>query len=345
MEDFSSYIYPLKNINQTFAFMQLYLESLEDNDQDFMCMTFNEIFKTSFTIKTIALIIDKFSNMLKNELCDLKSVYDKINGKLVYKPKLIKPPTNKCFYCSSILLQSHVKNGFAYYFDKPKKIRFQILKCYDCKIEYHQDTYIKVINQEKYLYSSNYNVEYVTTSSQTCFHIPLLKYLDECIIRSGMKFDGFTDIYNAITLGELEGRKLDRRRLSEGYFTYKIREYIKKQNQTNEIKSFDSKLSENYLEENIANFQKNFVLRWSKLHALNCKSLNCDNTSNQIEKTNFLLSEDLFITPKLLKFITSGVKMFLLSKVLLAYICLKYWILLDMKLEVSNWKIGVCSCW
>ena len=94
-----------------------------------------------------------------------------------------------------------------------------------------------------------------------------------------MKFDGFADSYNACNLKNNSLRPLNRIRLAEGWYTYKIKQFIAKRKSSSEILDFNPKMTEKYLEENFHQFQNDFVVDWSKKHALNCSSLNCHKTS------------------------------------------------------------------
>jgi hypothetical protein len=100
--------------------------------------------------------------------------------------------------------------------------------------------------KKKYLYK-NLDSKYITTSSQTSFEINLLSWFDINIVCNQISFSGFSEAYNifhnpnkdVIHFGSLKFeayfnllwyRTLDRRRLSEGWFTWKLRTSLIKLN-------------------------------------------------------------------------------------------------------------------
>ncbi|CAF0846898.1 unnamed protein product [Brachionus calyciflorus] len=117
-------------------------------------------------------------------------------------------------------------------------------------------------------------VQFFKLSNQTMFSRDFLIDLDNHITRNQVTFEGYTDAYN---------RKLNdndvllyRKRLSEIWFGFKIRQYQNLYDQT--LKCFDLKESESFLENFIPKFQSDLLLLWNKKHDFICSSSICKET-------------------------------------------------------------------
>ena len=95
-----------------------------------------------------------------------------------------------------------------------------------------------------------------------------------------MKFDGFCDLYNRCNNNT---RKLCRKRLSEAYFYFKTKQFLFEINYScSDIHYFNPKKTEQFLETNLETFQNFFVQKWTKIHKMECGSLNCHDTGKLI---------------------------------------------------------------
>ena len=93
-----------------------------------------------------------------------------------------------------------------------------------CLIVYSADYYVS--NEKKYIYPSKLQPKILQTSSRTAFEIFLLQTFDLLLFRNGISFEGFGDFYNTLYPNDKIERNFDRRRLSESYFSFKIRNFI-----------------------------------------------------------------------------------------------------------------------
>ena len=174
-------IYPLKNLQEFFGLIFLYLES--DDDLKFVSNSFNDCFDTNYNDGDIELLLIKYLRLLKLNETGLQEIFNKLKNKVNNKKQLIMPPVNRCLECKLLLSISSEKNEItAYCFDKPKIMLQMNKRCHRCSIEYSFRNYTKFNSSFEYLYSSKISSDFLATSRETCFEIKLLKYFDEQII-------------------------------------------------------------------------------------------------------------------------------------------------------------------
>ncbi|CAF1001166.1 unnamed protein product [Brachionus calyciflorus] len=269
--------YPLVNLKQFVSLFFLVQQS--NDDYDFVCESFNELFNTNYDYDSISLLVSKFITLFgfnKTELIDFFSCLEKM---LMKKKKYLMPPVNKCFDCENSLdTQKKACKIVAYCLDSPKILYFKTKTCKRCEIEYSFRHYKRCISNETFLYQPSEISSFLATSQETCFEMKLLRYLDEQIIRNGVTFEGFCDSYNQLYPEFIEGRPLNRIRLAEAWYSFKIKHYLFNYMQNETFHDFKSDSTETYLETYINKWKDEFTLRWSKIHQMNCKVLNCDST-------------------------------------------------------------------
>ena len=151
-------------------------------------------------------------------------------------------------------------------------------RCHRCSIEYSFRNYTKCNSSFEYLYSSKITSDYLATSRETCFEIKLLKYFDEQIIRNGVTFEGFSDSYNSLYYDVADVRPLNRVRLAEAWYSFKIKQFILQDPSLQLDFKSDSKSTESLLGNLIPLMKHSFALRWADIHKQHCKIHNCDST-------------------------------------------------------------------
>lgn len=144
-----SFLYPLSNIQQAFGLMLL---KFSVNDINFVCESFNEIFKSHFDPQTLDLTIEKFIGYFKLDLLYCKNLLSMLQNKVNTKKKLLLPPIYKCHRCSFKLdySDSSYKNIIYYSFDGPENRVVSIKKCKVCSISYSFSGYYE--NNKYFVY-------------------------------------------------------------------------------------------------------------------------------------------------------------------------------------------------
>lgn len=157
---------------------------------------------------------------------------------------------------------------------------YKVKKCVQCNIDYSFRNYTRCSTSQSFLYPASIKLTFLATSLETCFEIKLLKYFNEQIIRNGVTFDGFSDSYNNLYREEGNFRPLDRRRLSEAWYSYNIKRYLYQFSSSFEIIDFkcDGKSTELLIGNNFSSWKDAQTIKWFRLHNLHCKCLNCDST-------------------------------------------------------------------
>jgi hypothetical protein len=225
--------------------------------------------------------VSKFNYLSNNAFSSFVQTYKKIKLEIENRDIIIYPPLENCSKCLSKLQYLSDKTILVYYYDGPKMVKCVQTECNQCQIKYNVNNFEKSIAKESFLYGDNIKVDFIKTSNKTIFEAKLLIYLDEHICRNGMKFDGFSDSYNIVNEERFNKniRKLDRRRLSEAWFTFKIKQFLLEINSKNDIQDFESKHTEEFLKLNFEKLKNFFIEKWSKIHQKACDSKNCHQTS------------------------------------------------------------------
>ena len=274
-------IYPLDNLQQFFSLFYLIQES--DDDHCFISESFNDIFGTNYSADSISLFLAKFLNLFRMDKAGLVQLFASLKKKASNKKEYLLPPVNKCIDCHFILQSSNIsKKIVAYCFDSPKILFFKVKRCERCDIDYSFRNYKRCSNSETFLYPEFVPLTFLATSQDTCFEIKLLRYLDEQIIRNGVTFEGFSDSYNQLYPKVVGERPLNRIRLSEAWYSYKIKHYLFLNKPNDTFLDFKSAYTETFLEPYIELWKDEFTFRWSQIHKTNCTVLNCDATGSFI---------------------------------------------------------------
>lgn len=87
-----------------------------------------------------------------------------------------------------------MNNSVVFTNDGPKECIFKEKLCNYCEIYYECDSY--TIDNKKFLYNPNENIDLIVTSKESVFEISLLKEYDKQLVRNATTFSGFSDVYN-----------------------------------------------------------------------------------------------------------------------------------------------------
>jgi hypothetical protein len=281
MEFLIKLIHPLQSVQELMGFIYLYFESHGEFDFNFLNEIFQRHFTTVLSFDTIRAIVSKFNYFSNNAFSNFVQTFKKIKLEIENREMIIYPPLDNCSKCLSKLQYLSDKTILVYYYDGPKMVKCVQTECNQCQIKFNVNNFEKSITKEYFLYDNNIKVNFIKISNKTIFETKLLIYLDEHICRNGMKFDGFSDSYNCVNESSFKKniRKLDRRRLSEAWFTFKIKQFLLEINDTSDILDFESKHTEEFLKLNFDKLKQFFIEKWSKIHKTECDSKNCHQTS------------------------------------------------------------------
>ncbi len=271
---------PLENLQQFYSLY--YLVQVADGEHSFISDGLNEIFKTEYTATSIRVLLAKFSNLFGMETVSLNSLFTSLKQIASKKKQYILPPITCCLFCSFILVpHNSTQKITSYCFDSPKLLWYQDKWCKHCDINFSFRNYSNLKTNETFLYPPDIKLSFFASSSETCFDLKLLHYFDEQIIRNGVTFEGFSDSYNSLYADQLkEIRPLNRKRLSEVWYSYKIKQYLYSNEYVLPIRDFkyDSKSTELFLGPRLPTWFHSFTLKWAKTHRKNCSIQNCDTT-------------------------------------------------------------------
>jgi hypothetical protein len=259
------------------------MEGFGEFDYNYIKDSIQRHFGTSLTLDNIRAIVSKFNFFSKYAFSNFVTTFKKLKNEIKTREMIVFPPVLQCSKCSSTLVYLSDKTILVYYYDGPKMVKCVQTECNLCQIKYNVNNYENSITKELFLYEKNITVNFIKISNKTIFEVKLLKYLDEHIIRNGMKFDGFSDSYNCINehCYSVDIRKLDRRRLSEAWFTFKIKQILLELENKSNILDFKSKQTEQFLKANFERFKNHFIEKWSKRHKQDCSGKNCNDTGNK----------------------------------------------------------------
>ena len=274
-------LHPLTNLKQFYGFFFLVQES--DGDHHFVSESLNEIFDTNFGCDTIGLLLAKFSSLFGMDGCSLEKLFASLKLKAKQKKRFLLPPVLKCLKCNFLLensRQSH--NIIAYNLNSPEEMCYMKKLCKPCNISYSFRNYTRNESDESFLYPHNLALTHLATSNETCFELKLLHYFHEQIIRNGVTFEGFCDSYNQLYPEYAGQRPMNRIRLGEAWYSFRIKYYLNLNNKTPliPIRDFKSTDTETFLGPVISDWQDNFTVRTAATHKLHCKVLNCDATGS-----------------------------------------------------------------
>lgn len=215
---------PLRNFGEAFSLMYLVLEIKDKNRFENITKSFNKLFDSNLSIENVKCCIQKFKhNSLNFDADNFSETYNKLKIIKEDMKEIVRPPISKCLNCDNTLSKTGSSDIITFTLQKIVINEVENFQCYKCLNSYSADFYTQ--NDTKYLYPSNVETSIVQTSSQTAFDTFLLNTFDYLLFRSGVSFEGFCDYFNAVFPNNKIKRNLDRRRLSEAYFTYKIRNF------------------------------------------------------------------------------------------------------------------------
>ena len=272
-------LYPLVSLKQLYCLMFLVQES--DGDHRFVSSNFNDLFGTNYDVDSIKVLLAKFTTLFGTDDAGLSDLFSTLKLKAKLKRQFIVAPVSRCLKCNFILETSrHSHKLIAYNFDSPKEMWYQVKQCMHCEISYSFRNYTHNKSDQSFLYPLNLALTHLATSSETCFEIKLLRYFHEQIVRNGVTFEGFCDSYNQLYPEFVGERPMNRIRLSEAWYSFRIKHYLNLNNRTpdNPFPDFKSDATETFLESVISDWQDNFTVRTAAVHTTHCKVLNCDLT-------------------------------------------------------------------
>ena len=284
-------LFPFTKSQQAICFLFLLLEREDEEDAHFISTSFNSVFETHFSAEFVNPMAQKFQNILKEDLKSIRTSYKKIKLLISQKPKTLTPPIKNCLYCNSTLVNAKLKNITTYHYNGPESNQIRFRRCNLCDTDYGLSSYVKRKKNESdsfYIYPNKISTEYLQISNETCFELKLLRNLDEQIFRSGVTFEMFSISYNSLFENYAAKRPLCRKRLSEAWFTFKIKHFLLKYSGNQEIYDFSSKETEIYLENKLEYFKRSFLFSWSKIHDSHCRIPNCNDSCMYFIKTNII---------------------------------------------------------
>jgi len=89
---------------------------------------------------------------------------------------------------------------------------------------------------------------------------------------------------------DLEIRSLDRRRLKEAWFCYKLQLFMAGIDDTKSLSGLDPKFTDEFIKKKINLLVKNFTKKWAGIHNNFCEIKNCTKTSRILSLFCFLLN-------------------------------------------------------
>lgn len=266
-------IYPFTSLKEFFTFF--YLVSESEDDLEFVVDSFNQI--SNLNINDVHLLLDKFQRLFDLKESSFSSYFLSLKSVVSKKMKILLPPVNKCLQCGKNLeISSNSNEITAFCFDSVRIMKQKSKYCSLCVIDYSFRNYTIGKTAASYLYPQEVLLSFLATSKSTCFEIKLLQYFDEQVTRNGVTFEGFADSYNRINPEKEEIRSLNRIRLSEAWYSYKIKYFLYQNNPNNSILDFKSNSTEIFLEPFLPIWKNNFTSKWSTKHSQICHVINCD---------------------------------------------------------------------
>jgi hypothetical protein len=123
-------------------------------------------------------------------------------------------------------------------------------------------------NDEFYYYPNKISLNFFQLSSKTIIEIKLLRELEESIFRNGTSFQGFADVYNY--LNNESTRPLNRKRIAEAWFSWKLTIFLRSECLENLAAVFDHKKSELVIGQYLESIRSSKLFEWNQDHELNC---------------------------------------------------------------------------
>ena len=280
---FEKYIFPLKSLKELFVLFFLYfLPDTRLSDIEIIDIM-NAYLGTKYSNNTLRIIFSSLSQFFGVNTEELYVFATDLKNLLKNKSEIVNPPVNNCFECMGQLTPIKAsKTTLAFCISGIKEIICNSASCKKCNMFYFIDYFTK--NSEKLLYEKNIFYKYLKTSEQTVFEISLLEFYNHNLIRSAVGFEAFSDIYNNYhklfnKYFRIKGRQLYRMRLSEGWFTYTLRNTLLNFGCN---KYFDSKYTEDIIGKFLAQIKFMTIKKWSSNHDSKCQKENCKYTGKLI---------------------------------------------------------------
>jgi hypothetical protein len=206
---------------------------------------------------------------------------EKLNNILSTTKKIIKVPINECLKCRTILINFKQKEINVYFQSSSEKCLIQTKICKICNIQYNLNTYKFLINNEAFYYPKLIDMKFIQTSTQIVFEKNLIEIFDQFMSRNQVTFEGFTETYNKLYINNKLNRELNRKRLTECWFYYKILNYHY-QFSISPVSVFNSKETESYLDSFFQIIKNKTINQWFISHNEVCKAKNCANIGGLI---------------------------------------------------------------
>lgn len=287
MRFFNDYCSPLNSFEQVFNFVYLFIETKDRDNFNSLVEFFNYQYDTNLSVMQVNCLAEKLKLFLGINFHSLILNYNNLSDKVKSLKKIIRPPLSNCLRCNRVLSRKVFKNTLTYYIDGPKETIQEILDCRICRIEYKYDKYSEDDIYMTYPNSCETSIFYL--SDYLSFDIGLIFNLNHHILRNGVTFEGYADVYNEKILNDKY--KLNRKRLSEAFFSYNIKRLY--HNSLDGLQDINPKNTEEVLENLLPSFSLKFSREWSKIHDSSCLIKNCSGTGTFLVKNHQCI--DLYI--------------------------------------------------
>jgi hypothetical protein len=284
---------------QIVSFFYLYINSYSKDFAE-ISESMNRLFQLNYSTAETKNIFDNLIFSKNISLDGLTNLMRRLNDEIKSFNSCIYPPVQNCTYCDKKLSFKSKKKVIIYKLNGAEMSNIISNECKSCEITFSLNTFEINRSKERYFYPPSIKITHFETSLQTIFETRLLMNFDEFLSRNHVPFDGFCDTYNIINISELNNtlRPLDRRRLSEAWFSWKIAMYEHKFG-TEYLLHFGCKNTDKLLESRFEFYKRNIILSWHYIHLFYCKSTLCSKISSI-----FLYREFIFLF--LVFFILSG---------------------------------------
>ncbi|CAF1102745.1 unnamed protein product [Brachionus calyciflorus] len=232
---------------------------------------FSEKYQKNIDPNSLECLMSKFCFLMGTNIVAFKNLKNDLKIILRKKTESVYPDILVCKFCESKLISYDSSILYTYSLNKSGNVRFIRKSCTKCQAFYEIDRY--GIGAKTYFYEFS-STKYFKLSNQTVFHLDILIDISHHIARNNMTFEGYSEVYNHKN-GETS-RTLNRKRLSEIWFSYQLRKY---QNIFDEnLKCFDSKNTEFFLEGCLSKIHKSLFDDWIIIHEKQCRDEVCKST-------------------------------------------------------------------
>jgi hypothetical protein len=167
MINLEQYIYPLQNFQQVFPLLYISSKCNIDIEIEFICTTFNNMFKSDYSECDIRNCLNKFFNF---DLHAFKNSIAVIDQKLKSKKFLCESNHENCINCNKKLKATKTVSCLVFGINEIYDSETVVKYCNACNIYYNVDHFVK--NGISYCYE---NSQYVATSSESVFVVSYIQ--------------------------------------------------------------------------------------------------------------------------------------------------------------------------